>query len=126
MDVFEKVADVLDALALELETSHVVKTATPVAAPAAFAPRPGVKLAAAIKAQTGDDVTPEYAEQVATDPVLARLIQKLAKDDGERTPLGSAEDVGGASERTADDASDRARAERTKDAWDKFGSYLVG
>lgn len=80
------------------------------------------KFASYYRKQTGEDL-PEEMKAKLTDPGIAEIVAKLAdQSGGERTPLGSAEELPSA--RPSEVQNGIARTDRAKAAWDNFGNFL--
>ena len=124
-DLLYKVAEVLDAQAREEDAR--ASAPVPTAKQATEAPRlptpaeNAEKIASAYRERTGEELPLEIQAKL-DDPAVAEFAAKLAGVGGARTPLGEAQDVGGA----PDAPSHVEKSGRVTAAWDRFGEFLAG
>jgi len=112
MNVFTKLADLLDTLADEWPKSTPVQEKTA----STPEPQPADEIASRYKAATGEDLPSEIRSKIAEDPDLASALSKIA--------AVAPSSLGEPSDRK-DDAAPLSKAARREDAWERFGTQIT-
>lgn len=107
-NLLEKVADYVQDLETARAEAPVTKTA---------AVNPNTEISDLFRAATGDEVTSEFAEKIASDPSLMEEFRKLARNASRPDPMGGPVSEEGYESQTS--------GNRSKAAEDRFLSWIV-
>lgn len=121
MSVYIEFADLLDKLALEVESQPVAAPpATPVVKTAAAnaAPSKAMKLAELVQSTTGEEMPSDVAERIASDETLLEHVTKLAESGARPNSLGDAVTREGT-------AAPTTQREKTAAAWTRWNNSVL-